>query len=277
MEEAFQTKNLVGIFDSGLGGLTVLREIHALLPSQPLLYFGDQAHVPYGKRQPAEIREFSFAITRHLLEAGADLIVVACNTASAAALKELRRVFPETPFVGMEPAVKPASQQTHNGVVGVLATPATFQGELYSTLVEKFAHDVQILTSTLPGLVEEIESGRLDSPKTRSILKEAILPMIAQGADTLVLGCTHFPFVLPLIREIAGPQVNVIDPAPAIARRTQALLQAYGWENTAAYPAPLTFSTSGNLESFKNSIRSLLNIETTPQQLLWDAYQLKTL
>jgi glutamate racemase len=277
MEEAFQTKNLVGIFDSGLGGLSVLREIRALLPSQPLLYFGDQAHVPYGKRQPAEIREFSSSITCHLLEAGADLIVVACNTASAAALKELRRVFPETPFVGMEPAVKPASQQTHNGIVGVLATPATFQGELYSTLVEKFAHDVQILTSTLPGLVEEIESGGLYSSKTRSILEEAILPMIAQGADTLVLGCTHFPFVLPLIREIAGPQVNVIDPAPAIARRTQALLQAYGWENTSANPAPVTFSTSGNLELFKNSIRSLLNIETSPQQLLWDAYQLKTL
>ena len=271
MEKGSTEKKLVGIFDSGVGGLSVLREIQALLPTQPLYYIGDQVHVPYGKRQPAEIRRFSFAMTRYLLDAGAGLVVVACNTASAAALKDLRQEFPDVPFVGMEPALKPATQQTHNKVVGVLATPATFQGELYNTLVEKFARDVDVLTSTLPGLVEAIEAGRLDTPQTRAILEEAIKPMLAQGADTLVLGCTHFPFALPLIREIAGPDVNVIDPAPAIARRTQALLQEHHLLSPDGNSVSPQFATSGDLNAFNASIVNLLHLQTQPLQLLWDA------
>ncbi|MDK2981906.1 MAG: glutamate racemase [Chloroflexota bacterium] len=271
MEKGPEQSNLIGIFDSGVGGLSVLREIRALLPAQPLYYIGDQAHVPYGKRQSDEIRRFSFAMTRHLLAAGAKLIVVACNTASAAALKDLRRKFPDTPFVGMEPALKPATQQTHNKVVGVLATPATFQGELYNTLLEKFAQDVTVLTDTLPGLVDAIEAGQLDSPQTRAILEKAIQPMLAQGADTLVLGCTHFPFALPLIRQIAGPHVNVIDPAPAIARRTQALLQEHNLQNPAGANGAMRFATSGNLAAFQTSISNLLNMHTQPIQLSWDA------
>jgi glutamate racemase len=269
METVSAPKNLVGIFDSGVGGLSVLRAIHSLLPSQPLLYIGDQAHVPYGKRSLDEIRSFSTAITQYLIEAGAKLIVVACNTASAAALKELRVLFPETPFVGMEPAVKPASQQTHNGIVGVLATPATFQGELYNSLVERFAKNVHILTSTLPGLVEEIESGRLHGPKARSILKEAILPMKAQGADTLVLGCTHYPFALPIIREIAGGEIKVIDPAPAIARRTKSLLQDNNMLNSGSQTLETTFATTGDIEQFKRSIEMLLGKQAQPVRLEW--------
>lgn len=274
MKKGNTFNNLVGIFDSGVGGLSVLRAMHALLPSQPILYIGDQAHVPYGKRQLSEIRSFSTSITRYLLNTGAKLIVVACNTASAAALKELRTTFPDTPFVGMEPAVKPASQHTHNGIVGVLATPATFQGELYNTLVEKFAKNVQIFTSTLPGLVEEIESGQINSPKVRSILEEAILPMLDKGADTLVLGCTHYPFVLPLIQEIAGPDIEVIDPAPAIARRTRTLLQQFNLENGGTEPADIVFATSGDINRFKTSIENLLGIESKPLKLVWNKYEL---
>ena len=270
MDKAFTSKNLVGIFDSGLGGLSVLREIHNLLPSQPLFYIGDQSHVPYGKRQLNEIRKFSVAITQYLLDRGAKLIVVACNTASAAALQDLRGIFPDTPFVGMEPAVKPASRQTHNGIVGVLATPATFQGKLYNTLVERFAKNVTILKSTLPGLVEKIEQGNLNSPETRQILEEAIKPMVAQGADTLVLGCTHFPFVLPLIREIAGPHINVIDPAPAIARRTKSLLQENNLLCEGQATTDLILATTGNLTNFKTSIRHLLDLQAHPVQLRWD-------
>ena len=270
MDKAFTSKNLVGIFDSGLGGLSVLREIHNLLPSQPLFYIGDQSHVPYGKRQLNEIRKFSVAITQYLLDRGAKLIVVACNTASAAALQDLRGIFPNTPFVGMEPAVKPASRQTHNGIVGVLATPATFQGKLYNTLVERFAKNVTILKSTLPGLVEKIEQGNLNSPETRQILEEAIKPMVAQGADTLVLGCTHFPFVLPLIREIAGPHINVIDPAPAIARRTKSLLQENNLLCEGQATTDLILATTGNLTNFKTSIRHLLDLQAHPVQLRWD-------
>ncbi len=272
MEKALK-KELVGVFDSGVGGLSVLREIHALLPVQPLYYIGDQAHVPYGKRQSDEIRTFSFAISEFLINSGAGLIVVACNTASAAALSALRIKFPKISFVGMEPAVKPASQQTHNGVVGVLATPATFQGALYSTLVEKFAKDVKLLTHTLPGLVEEIEEGNLNSARTRAILREAIEPMIAQGADTLVLGCTHYPFVLPLIQEIAGKGVQVIDPAPAIARRTKTLLQQIKMKKNTQLTSKINFATTGDPLQFERSIRTLVGIQTQPLKLEWDGLE----
>ena len=260
----------VGVFDSGVGGLSVIREIHRLLPRVPLYYIADQAHVPYGKRELEEIRSFSLAITHFLLSKGARLIVVACNTASAAALSALRETLPETPFVGMEPAVKPATQQTENGIVGVLATPATFQGRIYFTLVERFAKKVKLLTSTLPGLVEAVERGELESPATRLILENAIKPMLAQGADTLVLGCTHFPFVLPLIREIAGPDVKVIDPAPAIARRTAYLLEQSAITIAADPEERPVFATTGDTVKFKNVIRILLNIETEPIQLTWN-------
>ncbi len=216
----------IGIFDSGVGGLTVLRAIHQLMPEEPLLYLADQAHVPYGPRQLEEVRHFSEVITRFLLDQGARLIVVACNTASAAALKHLRSVFPHVPFVGMEPAVKPAAEHSHTGVVGVLATPATFQGELYASVVERFGRGVKLLQHTCPGLVAQIESGALESSETHRILEEALDPMLTAGIDTVVLGCTHYPFVIPLIQQIVGPGVRVIDPAPAVARQVQRLLVA---------------------------------------------------
>lgn len=265
------SKDLIGIFDSGVGGLSVLKEIRRLMPQASLFYIADQAHVPYGKRSLEEIRGFSFAITRFLIEQGAAIIVVACNTASAAALQELRAAFPETLFVGMEPAVKPATLHTLNGIVGVLATPATFQGRLYNTLVERFAQDVHILTDTLPGLVEEIEAGRLDSPETRRILETAIRPMVAEGADTLVLGCTHFPFVLPLIREIAGPSVEVIDPAPAIARRTEYLAKEHSILMDGGSQDALTFATSGDFARFSQTVQELLSIQTPALPLDWSA------
>lgn len=261
----------VGVFDSGVGGLSVLREMRKLLPAVPLLYVADQAHIPYGERPLEEILHYSREITRFLLAHGAGLIVVACNTASAAALDILRQDYPDVPFVGMEPAVKPASQQTRSHVVGVLATPATFQGRLYATLVERFAHDVTILTSTLPGLVEAIERGELDTAATRAILSEAIQPMLAEGADTLVLGCTHFPFVLPLIRQIAGGDVNVIDPAPAIARRAATLIRECQWTHSDASEAEMTFATSGDSTQFAGMLQHLLGISAQPLQLAWHA------
>ncbi len=260
----------VGVFDSGVGGLSIIREIHQLLPQAPLFYIADQAHVPYGKRQLEEILAFSLAISRFLISKGARVIVVACNTASAAALSALRETLPGMPFVGMEPAVKPATQQTENGIVGVLATPATFQGRMYSTLVERFAQNVRLLTNTLPGLVEAVERGELDSPATHRILEAAIKPMLAEGADTLVLGCTHFPFVLPLIREIAGPDVKVIDPAPAIARRTAYLLEQSSISFTDIPEAKPVFATTGDAAKFKSAVHNLLNIETEPVQLAWN-------
>ena len=161
----------IGVFNSGIGGLSVLRALRAVMPEEDMVYFGDQSHVPYGSRPMEQIQAFSEGITHFLLGLNAKLIVVACNTASAAALKTLRKKFPDTQFVGMEPAVKPAAELTHSGVVGVLATPATFQGELYASVVERFANGVQVYQDTCPGLVAQIESGDLDGPRTREILE----------------------------------------------------------------------------------------------------------
>ncbi len=197
----------VGIFDSGVGGLSVLRAVREFMPEQDILYLADQAHVPYGPRPLIQVREFAEGITRFLLDRGARLIVVACNAASAASLHYLRNTFPDVPFVGMEPAVKPAAEQTRSGVVGVLATPATFQGALYASVLERFARDVTVLQDTCPGLVAEVESGNLEEDAVREILTNALTPMLQAGIDTVVLGCTHYPFVIPLIQEIAGPGV----------------------------------------------------------------------
>lgn len=267
---------MIGVFDSGVGGMSILRVLRKVLPGENFLYLADQAHVPYGPRPLLEVRHFSEQITRTLLAQGVDLIVVACNTASAAALHYLRATFPDTPFVGMEPAVKPAAEHTHSGVVGVLATPATFQGELYASVVERFAKGVTILQDTCAGLVEQIEAGALDAPATREILERALSPMLAQNIDTIVLGCTHYPFVRPLIEEIAGPQVRVIDPAPAIARQTARLLGQYHLGETGAPAGGIRYVTTGDAAPFGAAVRRLMG-ESTPEILTWhwqedDAY-----
>jgi len=270
MEMRETDNSLIGIFDSGVGGLSVLRQIRAHLPNQPVLYLADQAHVPYGPRPLEEVRQFSVSITRFLIEQGVRLIVVACNTASAAALQHLRKTFPDIPFVGMEPAVKPAAEQTKSGVVGVLATPATFQGTLYASVVERFARGVTILQDTCPGLVNQIEKGDLQGEETRAILTRALHPMLARGADTIVMGCTHYPFVIPLIEEIiqAYPThypVRVIDPAPAVARQVGRVLAAKGLATGKESPANPRFLTSGNPGIFKHMLRLLTNDAETNQ------------
>lgn len=265
----------IGIFDSGVGGLSVLRALRQRLPGQPAIFFADQAHVPYGPRPMEEVRDFAEGITRFLLEQGAGLIVVACNAASAAALYHLRGKFPGVPFVGMEPAVKPAAETTRSGVVGVLATPATFQGALYASVVERFAHDVSVLQDTCPGLVGQIEAGELDSPRTRQILERALEPMLAKGIDTVVLGCTHYPFVIPLIEEIAGTGVRVIDPAPAVARQTERLLKQNGLLAEGDAPAPVRFVTSGNPAGLQAMLVRLGFGEWPVEQANWEGHQIK--
>lgn len=261
----------IGIFDSGVGGLSVLRELQRPLPDESLIYLADQAHVPYGIRSLEEVRAYSERITRYLLSLGAKLIVVACNTASAAALHYLRQTFPGVPFVGMEPAVKPAAEHTQSGVVGVLATPATFQGELYASVVERFANGVRVLQHTCPGLVAQIEDGQLDTPETRAILVEALTPMLAQGIDTVVLGCTHYPFVIPQIQEIAGPGVRVIDPAPAIARQVRRLLENNALLNPEGIQETTRFFTTGAPNNLQTMLVFLLDYNTSVEALFWDS------
>jgi glutamate racemase len=259
----------IGVFDSGVGGLSVLREIHALMPAQPVIYFGDQAHVPYGARSLEEVRGFSRSVVQFLLQQGVQAIVVACNTASAAALHRLREEFPMIPFVGMEPAVKPAAEQTVTGVVGVLATVATFQGELYASVVERFAKGVTVLQDTCPGLVAQIEAGNLEGRETREILEKALQPMLAKGIDTVVMGCTHYPFVIPLIQQITGTSVRVIDPAPAVARQTKRILEAYQLLAVHAEEVEPLLYTSGSAAGFTRLVHLLLNENYPVRQAAW--------
>jgi glutamate racemase len=259
----------IGVFDSGVGGLSVLRALKQQLPEESIIYAADQAHVPYGPRALEQVRRFSEGLARFLTDKGAKLVVVACNSASAAALQHLRQVMPEVPFVGMEPAVKPAAEETHTGVVGVLATPATFQGALYASVVERFAAGVTLLHDTCPGLVQQIENGELDGPETRRILHAALDPMLAQRIDTVVLACTHFPFVIPTIQEIVGAGVRVIDPAPAVARQTQRLLDAAGTRRRDKDNVHWGLFTSGSPAQFESMNDRLLGMRLPASGLVW--------
>ena len=250
-------KRPIGLFDSGIGGLSILREVQRLFPSEHLLYLADQAHVPYGSRGLEEVRQLSFGVVAYLLEQGAKLITVACNTASAASLHTLRERYPQVPFVGMEPAVKPAAANTQSATVGVLATPATFQGALFASVVERFAEGVTILQETLPGLVQQIEKGDVDGAATRAILEDGVLPLLDQGADTLVLACTHYPLIIPLLKDIVGEEVQIIDPSPAIARQVGRLLDQHDLHRTDPQAGSLSYITTGNLPTFKSSLEKL--------------------
>ncbi|MDD2695439.1 MAG: glutamate racemase [Anaerolineales bacterium] len=260
----------VGVFDSGVGGLSVLRALRQLLPNEKLLFLADQAHVPYGSRPLAQVQGFAEGIVHYLLAQGAKLVVVACNTASAAALQRMRLDFPGLPFVGMEPAVKPAAETTRSGAVGVLATPATFQGALYASVVERFAQGVRVLQHTCPGLVAQIEAGQLKAPETRRILEDALLPMLAEGIDTVVLGCTHYPFVIPLIEQIAGPGVRVIDPAPAVARQAGRILDALALRNPHASAGSVTYLTSGDPAALQAMLPKLIGESAPVRGVRWD-------
>ncbi|HET9911269.1 MAG TPA: glutamate racemase [Anaerolineales bacterium] len=259
----------IGIFDSGVGGISVLRVIRAQMPEESVIYFGDQGHIPYGPRSMEQIQSFSEAATRFLLEQGVKIIVVACNAASAAALKYLRQKFSNVPIVGMEPAVKPAVEYTHTGKVGVLATPATFQGALYASVVERFANGVELFQNTCPGLVQQVEQGNLNGKETRKILEDALLPMLAKNIDTVVLGCTHYPFVIPLVQQIVGENVRVIDPAPAVARQTGRLLEANGMKKQSGKKGSLKFYTSGDPEALRLLLPRLLGEMEEVEKVEW--------
>lgn len=248
----------IGVFDSGVGGLSVWREIVRQLPRENTLYVADQAHVPYGGRSLSEVRGFAEGITRFLLDQGAKIIVVACNTASAAALHSLRRNFPDVPFVGMEPALKPAVEATRSGVVAVMATEATFQGELFASLLERFAHDAKVMTRVCPGLVDAAEGGALDAPDTVALLRRYLSPLLEAKADQLVLGCTHYPFLRPAIEDIVGEWASVVDRAPAVACQTRRVLARRGLAAAREGGGRHRFFTSGNQAGFRTMVNRLV-------------------
>lgn len=217
----------IGIMDSGVGGLSVLREILKVLPQERYVYFSDNAWCPYGEKSPEFIRERCRHITDLMLSKGASAMVVACNTATAAAIQTLRSEY-EIPFVGMEPAVKPAVLGTRSGVIGVLATAGTLKGSKYLNTKGRFQDAVKIVEHIGQGFVELVESGKLTGPHAEEVVGKSLEPLLAAGADTIVLGCTHYPFLLETLRKVAGPGINFIDPAPAVARRLVEVLKENG-------------------------------------------------
>lgn len=216
---------MIGVFDSGAGGLSVWKELVKTMPSEDYFYISDAAYCPYGRKSKEMILKRASAISRFLIERGAEIIVVACNTATAAAIDGLRQSF-DIPFVGMEPAVKPAAALTKTGVIGVLATHGTLQGSLYKATSEKYARrkEVKIIEEVGDGLVELVEGGDTQSPEAEALVKKYIDPMIEAGADCVVLGCTHYPFLEPIIRKVSSDKLIVINPAPAVAKRARQLL-----------------------------------------------------
>jgi glutamate racemase len=217
----------IGVFDSGLGGLSVLKALVEQLPSESFIYFADTHWCPYGNRKPSEVRQRSAAISRYLIGMDCKMIVVACNTATAIAIGQLRRSF-NIPFIGIEPAIKQAALHTRSGKVGVLATRNTFRGKLYRNTSARFASDKDVMVQVGDGLVEIVEEGRMHTPEADALLRSYLQPMIAAGVDQIVLGCTHYPFLIPLMKSMVPETVVIHDPAPAVARQTYRVLADLG-------------------------------------------------
>ena len=247
----------IGVFDSGVGGLSVLKEIRKLAGAENLIYFADSAYCPYGFKAPEEIRNRIIKITRFMLELKAKMIVAACNTASIAGLDFLRKLF-DVPIVGMEPAIKPAAGLTQNGKVGVLATGVTIAGERFNSLLDRYANGVKVFKVACPGLVEQVEHGLINEPKTKAMLEEFLKPLLEAGVDTIVLGCTHYPFLRQQVEAIAGPSVQVIDTGSAVARRVTQVLSEKNLQNDGfSHNGRDVFYTSGEPEHVGKVIAKL--------------------
>lgn len=259
-------RNPVGVFDSGVGGLSVLREIRKELPCEDLLYVADSAYAPYGDRSNAFIEQRAAAIAEFLITQHAKAIVVACNTATGVAVDRLRSRF-RLPIVGMEPALKPAATATKSGVVGVLATTQTLASDKFSKLLDRYGADVEVVQQACPRLVDQVERGELSGGPTRALVEEYVRPLLERGADTIVLGCSHFPFLTELIQQIAGPKVLLIDPAVAVARELSRRLQADERLASDMTPGSEQFWTSGPPEDVQRVISDLLMRPVVVQSL----------
>lgn len=248
--------NPIGIFDSGLGGLSVWREIRRQLPNEDVVYFADSRHCPYGHKSPDEIIGLAHNIVDGLLSVKCKLVVVACNTATAAAIDDLRHSY-KIPFVGMEPAIKQAALHTRTGKVGVLATKGTFDGRLYKETSEKYAQNIEVVVQVGDGLVELVESNEYNTGKALPLLQKYITPMIDGNVDQIVLGCTHYPFFKPAIEKIAGSAVTVIDPAPAVAKHVGDVLKDSSLQNDKKHKGLDLFVSSGEIKPMKNLLQSI--------------------
>lgn len=225
---------LIGVFDSGVGGLSILDEALRQLPNHDYLYFADSANAPYGEKPPEWIAERSLAICQSLAEAGCQAIVIACNTATAEAIERIRARLQTIPIIGVEPGIKPAALQSQKGLVGVLATEATLKSDKFNALLATLPGDCRFIKQAGAGLVPLIESGQLNAPETAALLAQHLQPMQTAGIDTLVLGCTHYPFLMPLIRNQLGSSVLIVDTSQAVVRQLARQLEAHRISSEAA-------------------------------------------
>ncbi|GGD22150.1 glutamate racemase [Hyunsoonleella pacifica] len=241
------SNNPIGIFDSGVGGTSIWKEIHHLLPNENTIYLADSANAPYGPKGSEKIKELSIKNTELLLKKGCKIIVVACNTATTNAIDYLRETY-NVPFIGIEPAIKPAALQTKTNAVGILATKGTLSSELFSKTSGKFASNIKVIEREGKGIVELIESGKLYSDAMKAILLEYLQPMLKANIDHLVLGCTHYPYLIPILLELLPNHVTIIDSGAAVARQTKTVLEKNSLLNLSAETINLKFYTNGSID-----------------------------
>jgi glutamate racemase len=258
----------IGVFDSGVGGLSVLKHIRALLPHENLVYVADSKYAPYGNQSPTFIQARSFYLAEFLLEQGVKALVLACNTATAAAVAGLRERYPDLTIIGMEPALKPAVAATKTGVVGVLATSGTLKSAQFAALLEHYGQAVEVVTQACIGLVECVEKGELDSASTQALLKQYVQPLLKANADTIVLGCTHYPFVRALIEGLVGSDVVLIDTGAAVARHLKHRLQDAQQLNESKQVASVRFWSNNEAADTEKVVSALWGEQVSVGRLL---------
>jgi len=246
----------IGVFDSGVGGLTVLRELRRQLPRVPLHYVADAAHAPYGQRSPEFLVERSLILTRHLVDAGARLLVVACNTATAHAIAALRQHWPQLPIVGTEPGIKPAVAASRTGHIGVMATPATIASARYQDLLTRHAGSARVFSQPCPGLAAMIETGNFESPAMRGLLQQLCAPLREARVDTVLMGCTHYPLIQPQLQAELGADVLLLNIETAVAQQTARLWAGLGLPDSG--PAGIQLETTGSAEALTRFVHSAL-------------------
>lgn len=258
--------NPIGIFDSGIGGLSVWKELVAMLPNESVIYYADNANCPYGPRKQDEIIKLASNVVDFLISKNCKLIIVACNTATASAIDFLRSKY-KIPFIGMEPAVKPAALNSNTKSIAVLATAGTFNGKLYNDTIRKYAKDVELNIEVGDKLVEIVEKGLINEPETIDHIKFLVKPLIAKEIDHLVLGCTHYPFLIDVLRKILPPQINIIDPAPAVIMQTKRIIELNNLLRNDNLDAYYSFYSSGSSQVLRLMLKEITDLKCQVTEL----------
>lgn len=254
------SKQPIGIFDSGVGGTSIWKEIHELLPLENTIYLADSKNAPYGPKGKNAIQDLSIKNTEYLLAQGCKIIIVACNTATTNTIDYLRKTY-QVPFIGIEPAIKPAALKTKTNAIGILATKGTLSSSLFSQTSGLFTSDIKVIEQEGKGIVELVENGQLHSKAMNTLLKTYLKPMIDANIDYLVLGCTHYPYLIPLLIDLLPKHVKIIDSGEAVAKQTKAILKQHNLLNLSNKKSELQFYTNGNTKTMTTLLNNQYNIE----------------